>query len=183
MLEKNAYVVEGVAASSSAAPEAAAPKGPPPLEPLLAAASVEAGQKTARVCGTCHSFGKGEAAKIGPNLYGIIGSKHAHMEGFDYSDAMKAMPGDWSFDELNEFLYSPRAHVPGTKMTFAGLKNDQDRANVIAYLSWLGHFVDQPLSPCACNLFRHRLARFGAGQKATLARFHHLHFMAAVISQ
>ena len=58
---------------------------------------------------------------------------HAHMEGFDYSDAMKAMHDQkWTVDELNEFLYNPRGHVPGTKMTFAGIKNDQDRANVIA---------------------------------------------------
>jgi cytochrome c len=142
MLDKNVYVVEGVAASSSAAPEAAAPAGPAPIGPLLAAASVEAGQKTARVCGTCHSFGKGEPAKIGPNLYGIIGSKHAHMAGFDYSEAMKAMPGDWTFDELNEFLFNPRAHVPGTKMTFAGIKDDQSRANVIA---WLRTLADSPV--------------------------------------
>lgn len=143
VLEKNVYVVEGVAASSSAAPEAAAAKGPAPIAPLLAAASVEAGQKTGRVCGTCHSFGKGEAAKIGPNLYGIIGAKHAHMAGFDYSEAMKAMPGDWTFEELNEFLFNPRAHVPGTKMTFAGIKNDQDRANVIA---WLRTLSDSPVA-------------------------------------
>jgi len=100
-------------------------------------ADVDAGQKYARVCGTCHSFGKGEAAKIGPNLYGIIGSKHAHMAGFDYSDAMKSMVGNWDYDELNEFLYNPRAHVPGTKMTFAGIKDDQARANVIAWLRTL----------------------------------------------
>ena len=66
------------------------------------------------------------------------------MEGFDYSDAMKAMSGKWTFDELNEFLYNPRAHVPGTKMTFAGIKNDQDRANVIA---WLRTLSDNPEPP------------------------------------
>ncbi|HEU0117609.1 MAG TPA: cytochrome c family protein [Alphaproteobacteria bacterium] len=136
-LAKNAYVVEGVAASANAAPEAAAPAGPAKIEPFLAKADPAAGEKIARVCGTCHSFGKGEAAKIGPNLYGIIGSKHAHMAGFDYSDAMKAMAGNWDFDELNVFLFNPRAHIPGTKMTFAGIKDDQQRANVIAYLRTL----------------------------------------------
>jgi len=141
-LAKNAYVVEGVAASSSAMPEMAMPAGPGPIAPLLAKASAEAGQKTARVCGTCHSFGKGEPAKIGPNLYDIVGAKHAHMAGFDYSDAMKSMAGTWTFEELNEFLYNPRAHVPGTKMTFAGIKNDQDRANVIA---WLRTLSDNPV--------------------------------------
>ncbi len=136
MPEKNAYVVEGVGEAPAASMNAA-PAGPAPIGPLLAKADVEAGEKTARVCGTCHSFGKGEAAKIGPNLFGIVGSKHAHMEGFDYSDAMKAMGGNWTDEELNEFIYSPRAHIPGTKMTFAGLKKDQDRANVIAWLNAL----------------------------------------------
>jgi cytochrome c len=135
-LEKNVYVVEGVGAEPAAA-TSAAPAGPADIGPLLAKADVDAGQKTARVCGTCHTFNKGEAAKIGPNLFGIVGSKHAHMAGFDYSDAMKAMPGNWTDEELNEFLYSPRAHVPGTKMTFAGLKKDQERANVIAWLNTL----------------------------------------------
>jgi cytochrome c len=141
-LEKDAYVVEGVGApETNGAP--AAPQGPAPIGPLLAKADAAAGEKYARVCGTCHSFGKGEAAKVGPNLYGIVGNKHAHMAGFDYSDAMKAM-GDktWTFDELNEFLYAPRDHIPGTKMTFAGIKNDQDRANVIA---WLRTLSDDPV--------------------------------------
>ena len=137
-LAKNVYVVEGVPAAGDSSGAAAAPKGPAPIEPLMAKASVEAGQKYARVCGTCHSFGKGEAAMIGPNLYGVVGGPHAHMAGYDYSDAMKAMHDkQWTVDELNEFLYNPRAHIPGTKMTFAGIKNDQDRANVIAWLKTL----------------------------------------------
>jgi cytochrome c len=104
---------------------------------------VAAGQKYARVCGTCHSLGKGEAAKIGPNLYGVVGGPHAHMAGFDYSDAMKAMASQiWDFAELNEFLYNPRQHMPGTKMSFAGIKSDTDRANVIA---WLNTQSDKPL--------------------------------------
>jgi cytochrome c len=140
VLEKNAYVVEGVGAPVAAA-TTGAPAGPGPIEPLLAKANVDAGQKYARVCGTCHSFNKGEPAKIGPNLWGIIGSKHAHMEGFDYSEGMKAMPGNWDYAELNVFLYNPRAHVAGTKMTYAGIKNDTDRANVIA---WLRTLSDNP---------------------------------------
>jgi len=137
ILAKNAYVVENVGQAPATNASGAAPAGPAPIEPLLAKADAAAGQKTARVCGTCHSFGKGEAAKIGPNLFGIVGAKHGHMEGFDYSDAMKAMAGNWTVDELNDFLYNPRAHVPGTKMSFAGIKNDQDRANVIAWLQTL----------------------------------------------
>ena len=110
---------------------------------LLAKADPAAGQKTARVCAACHSFGKSEAAKMGPNLYGVVGGPHAHMAGFAYSDAMKSMrEHKWDFDELNEFIHDPRGHLPGTKMTFAGLKNDQDRANVIA---WLNTHADKPL--------------------------------------
>jgi cytochrome c len=144
MPQKNAYVVEGVGQPAPAAgAQVAAPAGPAPIGPLLAKANVDAGAKTARVCQTCHSFGKGEPAKIGPNLYGVVGNVHAHMQGFDYSDAMKAMAGQkWTFDELNQFLFSPRDHIPGTKMTFAGIKNDQDRANVIA---WLNTQSDKPL--------------------------------------
>jgi cytochrome c len=143
-LLKNAFVVDTSAISSPAATAtAAAPAGPAPIDPLLASASVEAGEKTAHICGTCHSFGKGEAAKIGPNLYGIVGNIHAHMAGYAYSDAMKAQ-GDkpWTFAELNNFLYNPRGYISGTKMSFAGLKNDQDRANVIA---WLRTLSDSPV--------------------------------------
>lgn len=136
-LAKNVYVVEGAAAPEGGA-AAEAPKGPPDITPLLAKADPAAGEKYARVCGTCHTLTKGGNALIGPNLYGVVGGPHAHMQGYDYSDAMKAMHDHpWDFAELNEFLYNPRAHVPGTKMTFAGIKNDQDRANVIAYLRTL----------------------------------------------
>jgi cytochrome c len=141
-LEKNVYVVEGVGQTLAASTETA-PKGPAPIVPLLASANVEAGQKVGRVCGTCHTFNKDEPAKIGPNLYSIVGAHHAHMTGFDYSDGMKAMKDEsWDTEELNKFLFNPRAHIPGTKMTFVGIKNDQDRANVIA---WLGTLSDKPL--------------------------------------
>jgi cytochrome c len=147
-LDKNVFVVEVPAPvvptatgdTVAAAPAAAAPSVPFPE--LLAKADAALGQKYAKVCATCHSFNKGEAAKMGPNLYGIIGSKHAHMAGFSYSEAMKAL-GDkaWTFDELNAFLTDPRGRIAGTKMTFAGIKNDADRANVIA---WLRSLADQP---------------------------------------
>jgi cytochrome c len=142
MLEKNVFVVDtGAPAPTDNA--AAAPAGPAPIAPLLAKADPDAGGKYAKVCSTCHSFGKGEAAKMGPNLYGIIGSKHAHMAGFSYSAGMQALSDKtWDYDGLNEFLYSPRNTVSGTKMSFAGIKNDQDRANVIA---WLRTLSDSPV--------------------------------------
>jgi cytochrome c len=143
MLKKNVYVVEGVGQTPAVTTDQA-PKGPGPIEALLAKADITAGQKAGRVCGTCHSFGKGEAAKIGPNLYGVVGGPHAHMAGYDYSEGMKAMHDHtWDFAELNAFIYNPRAHVTGTKMSFAGIKNDTERANVIA---WLNTLADKPLA-------------------------------------
>jgi cytochrome c len=71
---------------------------------------------------------------VGPNLYGVVGGPHAHMEGFNYSAGLKAKSGPWTFDELNEWLHKPSSYVPGTRMAFAGISNDQQRADVIAYL-------------------------------------------------
>jgi len=151
-LAKNAYVVTVAAETPAAvaAPSAAkavaeatpADKGPSPIAPLLAAASVEAGQKTARACAACHDFTKGGPNKVGPNLYNIVNNARAHSEGFAYSDGMKALRDKkWTYEDLNLFLYNPRNAVKGTKMAFAGLKNDADRANVIA---WLRTLSDQP---------------------------------------
>jgi cytochrome c len=118
--------------------EAAQPAQPAALEPvsgLLAAADPAHGADIFKKCATCHTAEKGGPAKVGPNLYGIIGNKHGHMEGFAYSDAMKALAGKtWDYEELNAFLASPKTHIPGTKMTFPGLKKVEDRAAVIAYL-------------------------------------------------
>jgi cytochrome c len=110
----------------------------PSIDALLAKANIEAGKSAAKICATCHTFEKGQPAKIGPNLYGIVGSKHAHMEGFAYSPAMKAKAAEvWDVKALNNYIYDPKATVPGNKMAYPGLKKDEDRANVIAYLKSL----------------------------------------------
>lgn len=106
-----------------------------PVSGLLASADVAAGATVFKKCATCHTVEKGGAAKVGPNLWNIVGGKHAHMEGFAYSDAMKALADkEWNYEDLNAFLAAPKTHIPGTKMTFPGLKKVEDRAAVIAYL-------------------------------------------------
>lgn len=143
-LEKSVYVVATSEGAAPAADKAAAPTGPAPIAPLLAAASPENGQKVAKACAACHSFDKGGANKVGPNLYGTVGAPKGHIQGFSYSDALVKTGGSWTYDELNKFLYDPKGYAPGTKMTFAGLKKDEDRAAVIAYLRSLAD-SPQPL--------------------------------------
>lgn len=93
------------------------------------------GEKVFKKCLQCHTTGKGEAHKIGPNLWDIVSKPYAHEAGFPYSSAFKDLKGKtWTFDDLNHFLYKPKKHVPGTKMSFVGIKDDQDRADVILYL-------------------------------------------------
>lgn len=130
---KQAYeIAAGVEAPS--AQTASAPAGPQPIGPLLAKADAANGEKIAKKCAACHTFEKGGPNKIGPNLWNVVGAKHAAHEGFSYSSVMQGMPGTWDYESLNKFIYSPRAYAKGTKMTFIGLKDDQQRADVIAYL-------------------------------------------------
>lgn len=109
----------------------------PPLAQVLASADAKRGEDSAKVCQACHTFEKGGPAKVGPNLWGVVGRMRASMPGFDYSSGMKAMGGTWTPDDLYEFLAHPQAYVQGTKMTFAGLSRPQTRADVIAYLNTL----------------------------------------------
>lgn len=133
---ENAFKIEVV--EEAGAGGATGPTGPEPILALLAAADPAKGENIAKACAACHSFGKGEGARVGPNLYGIVGNKHAHMEGFAYSEAMAALHDKtWNYAELNGFLYNPKKHLPGTKMVFAGLKKPEQRADVIAYLRTL----------------------------------------------
>jgi cytochrome c len=109
-----------------------------PIEVLLASASVEKGQATAKQCAACHTFAKGEPNRVGPNLWNIVGDERGKDRGgFNFSAAMKGKGGEWSYEELNKFLKDPRGYIPGTAMTFAGLSRDSQRADVIAYLHTL----------------------------------------------
>ncbi|WP_309139463.1 cytochrome c family protein [Siccirubricoccus sp. G192] len=87
-----------------------------------------------RLCASCHSFNQGGRTGVGPNLYGIVGAPHGHVEGFNYSAAIKGKQGPWNYEELNEWLHKPSTYAPGTRMAFAGISNTQQRADVIAYL-------------------------------------------------
>ena len=119
-----------------------------PMEAMLASASVEKGQATAKQCGACHTFEKGGPNRVGPNLYGVVGRAKASEAGFNYSAAMKAKGGNWSFSELYAFLANPRGYVAGTNMTFAGLSRGQQRADVINYLNTLSD-SPQPMPKAA----------------------------------
>ena len=103
---------------------------------LLVAADIdlEAGEKKFRKCKACHSLDEGKNG-VGPSLWGIINRDVASIEGFKYSDAMKAREGTWTGAKLFEYLENPRGAVPGTKMSFRGLKDAQDRINVIGFLN------------------------------------------------
>jgi len=119
----------------------AAPKEVP-LPVRLAKASVDKGKSVAKQCQACHTFEKGGPNRVGPNLWGIVGSERGEGRGFNFSAAMKAKGGKWTFEELDKFLTDPRGYISGTAMTFAGVHNDQQRADVIDYLHTLS---DNPL--------------------------------------
>lgn len=107
---------------------------PVDIATLMRTADFDRGAKIAKKCASCHSFGKGGATKIGPNLYKVIGRKKASIAGFSYSKAMKASGGRWDINAINSFITKPKKYIPGTKMGFAGLRKPKDRADVILFL-------------------------------------------------
>ena len=132
MPEKPALAVSEAAAPAAGAAPAAELA---PIGPKLKDANVEKGKALyAQQCFVCHTIDKGGANKVGPNQWGIVGRKKASHEGFSYSSALQQKGGEWTYEDINHMIFKPQAFVRGTKMAFAGLAKEQDRADVIAYL-------------------------------------------------
>ena len=150
--EKPGYdiVVTEPPARGGEAPAQAAP-AVEPIEKFLASAAVDTGEASAKKCQVCHTFTKGGPNKVGPNLWGVINRPKGSEAGFAYSDAIKSKGGNWTIDELNQFLANPRGYAPGTKMSaFPGLPRPAERADVIAYLNSLAD-SPAPLPKAAQN--------------------------------
>ena len=135
--EKMGYFVD--------APEEAAGGEAPELAPdwgtVLPAADLAAGEAAFARCQACHDAHQGGADKIGPNLWGVVGGPVEHRPGFAYSDAMTKHKGEaptWGYDQINSFITAPAKYVPGTKMSFAGIRDTQTRINLIAWLRTQG---------------------------------------------
>jgi cytochrome c len=145
--EKMGYEVQGVEADAGAGP-AVAEK---PFAFYMSQADATKGADVFKKCAACHNADKGGANALGPNLYGVVGDAVATGRGgFPFTDALKSKGGKWDFDSLNAWLTSPKAYAPGTKMTFAGLSNPQERANVINYLNQqTEHPAPLPAAPAA----------------------------------
>ncbi len=132
--EKMGYFVD---APEEAAGGAAEVVLPPDWGTVLPAADLAAGEAAFARCQACHNVAQGGANGIGPNLFGVVGGPVMHAAGFAYSDAMQAHKAEaptWTYDELDQFITNPGRHVPGTKMSFAGIRDQQTRINLIAWL-------------------------------------------------
>jgi cytochrome c len=137
--EKPGYII-AVAGSGGEGGGGNAPAEVTPIAVRLQTANVDAGKNTTKICQACHTFDKGGPTKVGPNLWDVVGAPIIHEASFPYSDAFKqkGQAGfTWTFEELDHFLTNPRGYIPGTLMTYAGLKDPQKRADVIAYLRTL----------------------------------------------
>lgn len=141
--ETMGYPIPGVqeeGEGSAAAAEA-------PIAHYLQTADAARGEAVFRRCQSCHNVDNGGANGLGPNLWGTAGNNVAHRPDFNYSDALKNHGGRWDWDTLSAWLHSPSRFAPGTKMTFAGLSDPQDRADVLLYLNQHGGTLTIPPPP------------------------------------
>ena len=133
--KQSAYKVEGVELASSTGTTTEIKEIVQlNIEEILALGDAAHGEKVFKKCSACHIVAKGGKNLIGPALYGVVGRTSASIQDYSYSSALKAHGKKWSFEELNAFLLKPKSYIKGTKMAYAGLRKDKDRASVIFYL-------------------------------------------------
>ena len=135
--EKSAYQVASISsdADATSAEESSVSSESGNIMALFASVSAAEGEKVFKKCAACHSITEGGANKIGPALWGVLGRVSGSLPDYKYSKAMAAHGKNWSFEEMNGFLIKPKDWIKGTKMAFAGLKNEKDRASVILYMN------------------------------------------------
>jgi cytochrome c len=141
--EAPGYAVEGAESGGGSAAAAV------PIATLMQTADVAAGEQVFKKCAACHTINQGGANGIGPNLWATMGKPLGSHAGFAYSEALTSVGGTWTFEAMSDWLESPRRFANGTKMSFAGLSNGQDRANVIAYMNAQGSNLPLPPPPAA----------------------------------
>ncbi|MGF9565220.1 cytochrome c family protein [Neorhizobium sp. JUb45] len=150
--EKPGFEIVAEEAAAGGGGEAAAAAAVP-IAQLLASADAKAGETVFKKCQSCHDATKGGPNKVGPNLFGLVNRPIATHEGFSYSAAMKdySKGGEekWTYDHLSHFLTAPKAYIAGTAMGFAGIKKDEERANLIAYLRTLADTPEPLPDPAA----------------------------------
>ena len=138
--KESAYKVEGleVASTTASGQEAAKVVEAVDIKALLAMGDLAHGEKVFKKCTACHMIAAGGKNMIGPNLWSVIGRQAGVVSDYKYSKAMVAYGKEWSFEEMNSYLIKPQAYIKGTKMAFAGLRKEKDRASVILYMNSKG---------------------------------------------
>ena len=134
--KKSAYQIDSVTAvANTTAETSSVDVNTGNIMALFASTNAAEGAKVFKKCAACHSISQGGGNKIGPALWGVLGRKAGSISDYKYSKAMVAYAKPWSFEEMDGFLIKPKDWIKGTKMSFAGIKNEKDRAAVILYMN------------------------------------------------
>ena len=138
--KQSAYKIEGleVASTDKLGEKSAKVVEVVDIKALLAMGNLAHGEKVFKKCSACHMIAAGGKNMIGPNLWSVIGRTAGSVNDYKYSKAMVAYGKEWSFEEMNSYLIKPQAYIKGTKMAFAGLRKEKDRASVILYMNSKG---------------------------------------------